>query len=73
SQDGRIWGTYIHGIFDNDVLRQNFLNQIRKNKNLTISGKNTVFDPDREYDNLAILLKNNIDMDCLKKIIDKGV
>ena len=31
---GIIAGTYIHGIFENDDWRENFLNLIRKNKNL---------------------------------------
>ena len=30
-----IWGTYLHGIFDNSVWRRNWLNQIRTHKNLS--------------------------------------
>ncbi len=29
-----IWGTYLHGIFDNSIWRRNWLNQIRTHKNL---------------------------------------
>lgn len=28
--DGRAWGTYIHGIFDNDAFRRDFLLEIRR-------------------------------------------
>ena len=31
---GTIAGTYIHGIFENDIWRQQYINLIRKNKNL---------------------------------------
>lgn len=34
SEDGSIWGTYIHGIFDNDMFRVLFLNKIRASKGL---------------------------------------
>ena len=31
---GIIAGTYIHGIFENDIWRESYINLIRKNKNL---------------------------------------
>ncbi|MBI5327817.1 MAG: cobyric acid synthase [Deltaproteobacteria bacterium] len=34
SNDGKIWGTYIHGIFDNDEFRTELLNEIRAKKRL---------------------------------------
>ncbi len=36
---GSIAGTYIHGIFENDDWRDNYINLIRKTKNLPISAK----------------------------------
>jgi adenosylcobyric acid synthase len=35
SDDHRIWGTYIHGVFDNPAFRRHWLNQIRQRKGLT--------------------------------------
>lgn len=35
--DGRVWGTYIHGIFDNDDFRRKFIEEVRRR-----SGKATV-------------------------------
>lgn len=34
SADGRVWGTYIHGVFDNDLFRRSFLRilQLRSGK-----------------------------------------
>ena len=40
-QGGTIAGTYIHGIFENDAWRDNYLNLIRRKKNLPILGKKT--------------------------------
>jgi len=34
SKDGRVFGTYLHGLFDNDGFRSAFLNKIRKGKGL---------------------------------------
>jgi adenosylcobyric acid synthase len=34
-RDLTIWGTYLHGIFDNGKWRRNWLNQIRTHKNLS--------------------------------------
>ena len=38
---GTIAGTYIHGIFENDNWRNQYINLIRKSKNLPSLGKNT--------------------------------
>lgn len=32
SPDGRVWGTYVHGLFDNDNFRLAFLNVLRREK-----------------------------------------
>jgi adenosylcobyric acid synthase len=34
SVKGNVWGTYIHGIFDNDGIRTGMLNAMRKSKGL---------------------------------------
>jgi adenosylcobyric acid synthase len=41
SQGGTIAGTYIHGIFENDDWRDNYINLIRKNKGLPKLAKKT--------------------------------
>ena len=38
---GTIAGTYIHGIFENDIWRNNYINLIRKSKNLPELDKKT--------------------------------
>ncbi len=34
SEDARVWGTYIHGIFDNDLFRETLIKDLRKKKGL---------------------------------------
>lgn len=37
SQNGRVWGTTIHGLFDNGLFRRSFLDRIRTAKGLPLS------------------------------------
>jgi len=41
SKGGTIAGTYLHGIFENDDWRDNYINLIRKSKNIPLSDKKT--------------------------------
>jgi len=70
--NGRIYGTYIHGIFDSDIFRRDFLNRIRSKKGWGALSRTTSFDPDSELDKLAGLVRNNIDMGYLYKILNAG-
>lgn len=36
ARDGRVWGTYVHGLFDNDHFRLMFLNATRKRRGLSV-------------------------------------
>ena len=52
--NGKVWGTYLHGIFDADEFRQWFLNQLRKDKGLPISNKQPlIYDINASLDRLA--------------------
>ncbi len=80
SKEGMVWGTYIHGIFDNNNFRRAFINFLRSKKGLMISNSinqdriSYREQKDREYDKLACLLKDNLDMDKIYHIlgIEKG-
>ena len=48
-EGGTIAGTYIHGIFENDNWRDQYINLIRKSKNLpTLNTKSTSYKKKRE-------------------------
>jgi adenosylcobyric acid synthase len=68
-----VWGTYLHGVFDNDAFRQTFLDQGIKKEGLSARSKENTFDQNREYDKLAQLVRENIDMEYLYRIINKNV
>lgn len=68
-KNNRVLGTYIHGLFDADTFRREFLNTIRQSKGWYPLPQKTYFDPDREFDKLAQLLRENINMKLLYGII----
>ena len=71
-REGQIWGTYLHGIFNSDALRQNFLNQIRLKKNIPLSTHpNAPGNEAHIYDRLADLVRSNIDMDLFYRILNR--
>jgi adenosylcobyric acid synthase len=75
SSDGRVWGTYIHGIFDNDGFRRSFINLLRKEKGLP--PRETLrfsYDEEKErsFNLLASLVRENLDMDKVYSIIEES-
>lgn len=72
AMNGRIYGTYIHGIFDADTFRRNFLNRIRLKKGWDVLYNKTSYNPDHELDKLAGLVRKNMDMKYLYKILKNG-
>ncbi len=60
SPDGRVLGTYLHGIFDNDGFRNAFLNRLRLGKGLSPKSAAQVL-PD-PLDLLAEHLERHLDM-----------
>lgn len=75
SKEGIVWGTYIHGVFDNNSFRRDFINFLRSKKGLAISsyirqdGISYQEEKDREYDKLACLVRDNLDMDKIYHIL----
>ncbi|MEW5958190.1 MAG: cobyric acid synthase [Chloroflexota bacterium] len=63
SGQGRIWGTYLHGIFDNDSLRHAWL------RSLGWPELGRSFDRERAYNRLADHVQAHLDMDALRHII----
>ncbi|MBT0652218.1 cobyric acid synthase [Geomobilimonas luticola] len=66
SSDGRVFGTYLHGIFDNIPFRTAYLNRIRKEKGLPLPVTAGVTDD--PFDLLAVHLEKHLDMERLLAI-----
>jgi adenosylcobyric acid synthase len=73
SKDRRILGTYIHGIFDAGSFRRGFLNGLRKKKGWSVLPVKENLNPDKEFDKLAQLVRENIDIGLLRKILVGGL
>ncbi|MFQ5559866.1 MAG: cobyric acid synthase [Nitrospinota bacterium] len=66
---GNVWGTYIHGLFENDAFRNLFLNKVRKRKGVAVSESRSIFDRGPGYDALAHKMTENLDMAKLYSIL----
>ncbi len=66
-----VFGTYIHGVFDNEKFTRAFLNNIRAKKGLKPLDDSFSFSSfkEREYDKLANLIRENLAMDKIYKIM----
>ena len=69
--EGNVFGTYVHGIFDNDDFRRQFLNAVRLKKNLEplTSTRNVRAEKQKNYDRLAKIVRENLNMNLLEKIM----
>jgi adenosylcobyric acid synthase len=70
---GLVMGTYLHGLFYNDAFRQTFLNNLRRHWGLAESGAGITISRDREYDKLADLVRDNLDIPRIYRILEAGV
>lgn len=64
-----IFGTYVHGIFDNDDFRRKILNAVRRKKNLPPLevSRNLRAEKQKNYDRLAKIVRENLNLDLLNK------
>ncbi|CAK8711311.1 hypothetical protein GKODMF_02890 [Candidatus Electrothrix gigas] len=67
---GRIWGSYLHGIFDSDNFRRWFINDLREKKGLSpLSGQGNKYDLEPALDRLAAVLRQELDMDAVYNLL----
>jgi adenosylcobyric acid synthase len=64
SVNGNVWGTYIHGIFDNDEFRRMFLNALRERKGLPLQHHTVSYQAKKQkaIDAWADTLRSRVDM-----------
>ncbi len=68
SPDGRVWGTYLHGLFDNDLLRDAFLQWVT-GKSVTQEPFSYVAFKEHNYNRLADIVEKNVDVGYICKHI----
>jgi adenosylcobyric acid synthase len=72
SDDGRVFGTYLHGIFDNAHFREVYLNRIRREKGLPCRWKRDGIPRKDPFDSLAEHLQQHLDVNQLLDICGLG-
>ena len=69
AEGGRVWGTYIHGVFDSAPFRRHFINALRAGKGWKpIPGAGET-DLDGDLDRLADRVRASLDMDGIREIL----
>ena len=69
-QNGKIWGSYLHGIFDSDEFRRWFLDRLRTAAGLQPIGKIlSPYDLESAFDRLAVQVRQGVDMNALYRLL----
>lgn len=73
TEDGQVFGTYCHGIFDNDELRRSLINALRARKGLEARPVEFRYRAykEAEFDRLAATVRKHFDMDAFYRILEE--
>jgi adenosylcobyric acid synthase len=71
SMNKNCWGTYVHGIFDNDLFRWDIIDHIRKKKGLPPGDRRVRFLQYQEQalDRLAAIVREHVDMEFVRGLL----
>jgi cobyric acid synthase len=70
SADHRIWGTYLHGVFDADLFRRWFIDRLRVRRGLAPLGEVcSRYDIEPALDRLAQVVRESLRMDEVYRLI----
>ncbi|SIO35258.1 cobyric acid synthase [Halodesulfovibrio marinisediminis] len=65
-----VWGTYLHGVFDDDKFRRAFINDLRVRKGLApLQGVQASFSIDPALDRLADTVRDALDMKKIYEVL----
>ena len=72
NNEGTVIGTYVHGILDNEELRNSFLAHVRTQRNLPSAREIFNYQDFRKQhlNQLAKLINDSIDMEKIKEIVN---
>jgi cobyric acid synthase len=70
SSDGRTWGTYLHGVFDDDAFRRWFIDGLRRRRSLAPRGRIlAVYDLEPAFERLAEIVRRSLDMEKIYRLM----
>ncbi|MBI4634641.1 MAG: cobyric acid synthase [Deltaproteobacteria bacterium] len=68
--DGRVWGTYLHGVFDADGFRRWFIDRLRVGRGLVPRKRiGAAYDLEPAFDRLAQAVRSGTDIDSIYRIM----
>jgi adenosylcobyric acid synthase len=67
-ESGKVFGTYIHGLFHNVEFTSNFLNRLREMRGFPASADIPI-DKQANYDKLAKIVRENLDMPLIHNLL----
>ena len=69
-ENGLIWGTYLHGIFDADEFRRFFIDGLRIRRGLSPLGTvQAVYDLEPAFDRLADVVRGSLDIEKIYRLM----
>lgn len=68
NESGRVLGTYIHGLFDDNSFRQAFVNLLRQRKGLAPQYAKPITSSEDHYDKLAEVVRTSLNMPLVHQI-----
>ena len=75
-QAGNVYGSYIHGLFDENGIAERMVRALYERRGLTFN-ENAVFDVhayrESQYEQLAKTVREALDMDLIYRILEEGV
>ncbi|MDZ4185928.1 MAG: cobyric acid synthase [Desulfuromonadales bacterium] len=69
SADGRVWGSYLHGLFDNESIRQPLLSRLRQKRGLETVEDKAATELESELDRLADHLQAHLDVERILALL----
>ena len=69
TDDGWVWGTYLHGVFDADLFRRWFIDRLRVRRGLLPLGTGAVYNLEPAFDRLAAAVRDNLDMNSIYQMM----
>jgi cobyric acid synthase CobQ len=70
SVDGRVWGTYLHGVFDADPFRRWFIDHLRVRRGLAALGRVIApYDIEPALDRLAGVVRSSLDVEAIVRLM----
>ncbi len=67
---GRLWGSYLHGIFDNDDFRRWWINRLRQGRGMPSLARGATYDLEPALNRLADTVRDSVDMDKIYQLLD---